>query len=296
MPRETARDVPGYRRFMPALMPTRTESAVYFDQQVRTAPAEDFIAATRHEHPELHPTFFHLVLWAMARMFDQHPKLNRVLAGGRLYQRDGIWISFTAKTAMTEEGALVEVKHRFDPGQPFAEMVRELQEETSRARSSAHGLADRELELFLHLPPAARRGVVRIASLAHTWGLLPRAFVDGDPFFASAFVTNLGSVGLDAAFHHLYEYGTIPIFCALGAIHEAVVVEDGRPVVARVAPLKFTYDERVEDGLYAAHALTDFCRMLERPSDISGPSLDDTSASGGQMAHGADPTTQRSIA
>jgi pyruvate/2-oxoglutarate dehydrogenase complex dihydrolipoamide acyltransferase (E2) component len=266
MARHTAQDVPAYRRFMPALMPTRTGSAVYFDQQVRTREAEEFIAATRQAHPELHPTFFHLVLWAMAQMFDRHPRLNRHLAGGRLYQRDGIWITFTAKTALTEEGTLVEVKHQFDPGQPFADLVGDLQEETARARSGAHELADRELELFVRLPPLARRGIVRLASLANAWGLLPRAFVDGDPFFASAFVTNLGSVGLDAAFHHLYEYGTIPIFCTLGAIHEGVVVDDGKPAVARVASLKFTYDERIEDGLYAAHALADFCQILEHPA------------------------------
>ena len=173
MPRDSAQDVPAYRRFMPALMPTRTESAVYFDQQVRTQQAEHFLAATREAHPELHPTFFHLVLWAMAQMFDRHPRLNRFVAGGRLYQRDGIWISFTAKTALSEEGTLVEVKHRFDPREPFADLVGELQQETTQARSGAHGLADRELELFLHLPPRARRGVVRLASLANAWRLLP---------------------------------------------------------------------------------------------------------------------------
>ena len=67
--------------------------------------------------------------------------------------------------------------------------------------------------MFLHLPPQHAGACVRLASLANAWRLLPRAFVEGDPFFASAFVTNLGSVGLDSAYHHLYEYGTIPIFC-----------------------------------------------------------------------------------
>ena len=111
-----------------------------------------------------------------------------------------------------------------------------------------------------------RRGVVRVASAANALNLLPRTFIEGDPFFASAFVTNLGSVGLDSAFHHLYEYGTIPIFGALGRVRETVEVEDGRPVVARTASMKFTYDERVEDGLYAAGALADFQAMVEHPS------------------------------
>jgi hypothetical protein len=260
-----AGDAPGYRRFMPALMPTRTESVVFFDQQLRVDAAEAFVAATRAAHPELHPTLFHVVLWALAGMLDRHPRLNRFVAGGRLYDRDGIWISFTVKSALTEAGTLLEVKHRFDPTQPFPDLVASLGEAVAAARGGTKGAADRELDLFLHLPPALRRTVVRAASLGNRWNLLPRRFIDGDPFFASAFVTNLGSVGLDAAFHHLYEYGTIPIFGALGAVAESVVVDDGRPVVARTASMKFTFDERVEDGLYAAHALADFKAAVERP-------------------------------
>jgi len=260
-----AAGVPGYRRFMPALMPGRNESIVYFDQRLRVEGAERLVATTRAEHPDLHPTFFHVLLWALAHTFDRHPRINRFVAGGRIYQRDGVWISFTAKTEMTEEGALLEVKHRFDPEQPFADLVRELREGVARARAGAEGLADRELDLFLHLPPSLRRAVVRLAGAANAQNLLPRAFIAGDPFFASAFVTNLGSVGLESAYHHLYEYGTIPLFCTLGAIHDEVVVQDGQPVVARVASAKFSFDERVEDGFYAARALEDFRALVERP-------------------------------
>jgi hypothetical protein len=40
-------------------------------------------------------------------------------------------------------------------------------------------------------------------------------------------VTNLGSVILESAYHHLDEYGTIPLFCTLGAFHDEVVVRNG---------------------------------------------------------------------
>jgi hypothetical protein len=258
-------DAPGYRRFMPALMPTRNGSAVYFDQRIRADETERFLAAVRESHPELHPTLFHVVLWSLARMFDRHPHLNRFVAGGRLYQRNSITIAFTVKSELTDDGTLLEVKHCFDPAQPFVDLVRDLQAEVASSRHGQQGLADRELELFLRLPPVLRRGVVRVASAANAWSLLPRSFIDGDPFFASAFVTNLGSVGLDAAFHHLYEYGTIPIFGALGKVHETVEVEDGHPVVERTASMKFTFDERIEDGLYAARAIADFRTMVEHP-------------------------------
>lgn len=261
------RDAPGYRRFMPALMPSRNGSVVYFEQRLRVTETERFIARVREEHPEIHPTLFHVVLWAMARMFDRHPRINRFVAGGRLYQRDDVTIAFTVKSELSEAGTLLEVKHRFDPEMSFVDLVRALQAEVAAGRGGEEAPTDRELALFLRFPPLARRAIVRLASGANAANLLPRSFVEGDPFFASAFVTNLGSVGLDAAYHHLYEYGTIPIFGTLGRVHDTVEVEDGRPVVTRTATMKFTYDERVEDGLYAAGALADFQRMVERPDD-----------------------------
>jgi hypothetical protein len=255
---------------MPALMPTRNGSVVYFDQRLRVDGTERYLSSVREARPELHPTLFHVVLWGLAQMFDRHPRVNRFVAGGRLYQRDEITIAFTVKTELSDEGTLLEVKHRFDPRQPFVELVADLQEAVAGSRGGEQGLADRELEVFLHAPPLVRRGIVRLASAANALGVLPRAFVEGDPFFASAFVTNLGSVGLDSAFHHLYEYGTIPVFGVLGRVHDAVVVEDGRPGVARIASMKFTYDERVEDGLYAAHALADFQHLVEHPAELVG--------------------------
>jgi pyruvate/2-oxoglutarate dehydrogenase complex dihydrolipoamide acyltransferase (E2) component len=261
-----AADVPAYRRFMPALMPTRTGSTVFFDQVVEVEAAQRFVAETRAAHPDLHPTLFHLVLWALGRMFDRHPHLNRFVSGGRVYDRDGIWISFTVKTELSDEGTLVEVKHHCDPAQPFADFVRDIESAVEAARDGLEDLTDKELSLFLHLPPVLRRGVVLAAGLANAINVLPRAFIDGDPFFASAFVTNLGSVGIDAGFHHLYDYGTIPLFCAFGLVHEEVLARDGVPVVTRVASLKFSYDERVEDGLYAARAVQYLCAVLEDPA------------------------------
>ena len=46
-----AAGVPGYRRFMPALMPGRNESIVYFDQRLRVDAAERLVAAIRADAP-----------------------------------------------------------------------------------------------------------------------------------------------------------------------------------------------------------------------------------------------------
>lgn len=82
--------------------------------------------------------------------------------------------------------------------------------------------------------------------------------------FASVFLANLGSIDMEPANHHLYEYGNIPIFVAAGAVrHEAIADDDGVRRERRL-PLRYTFDERIADGLYCASALEELRDLLER--------------------------------
>jgi hypothetical protein len=118
---------------------------------------------------------------------------------------------------------------------------------------------DRELGLLLRLPGPLRRAAFGVERTADAWGLLPRSFIEPDPMFASMFVANLGIVGLEAAYHHLYEYGTIGSFCALGRYQADAA---GRPWTT----VRFTLDERIADGLYGARSLALFRSLVEDPA------------------------------
>jgi hypothetical protein len=100
------------------------------------------------------------------------------------------------------------------------------------------------------------------------FGLLPGAYIKKDPLFASLFIANLGSIDLDAGFHHLYEYGNIPMLIMAGRSKEEVVVgPDGNPVVRPMMTLRYSFDERIEDGLYGARALEIMKRIIEDPAE-----------------------------
>lgn len=47
-------------------------------------------------------------------------------------------------------------------------------------------------------------------------GILPKAIIKASPFHTSAFLTNVASLGIDAIYHHLYDFGTTGIFLAMG--------------------------------------------------------------------------------
>ncbi len=264
--------VPAYRRIMPFIMPTRTESAVYFEQLIDATRGIAYLAEWNERFPDRKITFLHLLMYGAVQSLHERPRLNRFTIGGHLYQRRGIWISYSAKKAFDDDAPIVVLKQRFDPAMSFAAMVDHMYGALREGRSDKKSHVDKELALFLKAPAPVLRVGVRLLRWLDAWNLLPASFIEPDPMYASLFIANLGSVKLASAYHHLYEYGTIPFFGVLGRLADAVVPgPDGTVRVQPQISIKWSYDERVDDGLYAAKSL-DLVRLrLEDPESFCGP-------------------------
>ena len=117
------------------------------------------------------------------------------------------------------------------------------------------------MNVALVFPVLAIRLGVWVLHKMNMMGMLPKSMIDDDPLFTSVFVANLGSVGLDAGYHHLWEYGTCSAFGIIGKIHACA---DGK----RVMNVQYTYDERVEDGLYAAFSMAQIKEGVEKPDTL----------------------------
>lgn len=261
-----ASEVAPFRRMMPYLMRSRTESAVYYEQELELTRTQRFIDAYNATH-ERRITLFHLFTWAMTRVLHQRPGMNRFIAGNRVYQRDGVWISYSAKKALVDGSPIVVLKRKFDPSLTLEEMVDLMHADVTAGRSDRKSHVDKELSFLLLLPSLLLRLGVALVQWLDGLNLLPVRFIQSDPLYASAFLANLGSVKLDAAFHHLYEYGNIPLFAALGRSRQVPAVnENGAVGLRRVCSVKYTFDERIEDGLYCAHSLELLREMVENPA------------------------------
>ncbi|RIL07836.1 MAG: hypothetical protein DCC71_01785 [Proteobacteria bacterium] len=254
-----ARDVPALRRFMPFISPRRPESMFWFSYDVDAEESFAYLAELNAARPEKRPiTFFHLVLHALVRVLHERPRMNRFVAGGRLWQRDGIWLSFSAKVAFDDDAPVITVKQRFDPNASVVELADQIYDKLSAGRSGKKTTSDHEVDWMLRLPVPLIRLAMGAAHLADRFGLLPRAMIDSDPLYASVFVANLGSVGLEGGYHHLWEHGNIGAFLVIGRFERGA---DGR----RRVTIKITFDERIEDGLYAARSLGAVKEWLEHP-------------------------------
>jgi hypothetical protein len=261
------------RRIMPLLLPRRNDAYVLFEQQIPTAPLTPLLAtlnATRAAESRI--TLFHCVLRALGLVFTEFPRLNRFVVGGHTYDRRGIHLSLSAKQRLDREAPVFSTKLAFDARESLAAMTDRLLGALRQGRDG-DAPSDREIRSLLPLPAPLLRAVMWAQRRLDARGLLPARLLADDPLYASAFVANLGSVGLDAAYHHLFEYGTVPIFVTMGRTHRAPVVLDDHSVGSReIFVLRYTYDERIADGFYAARALERLADVLAEPETLSGAS------------------------
>ena len=91
-----------------------------------------------------------------------------------------------------------------------------------------------------------------------------------DPMYASIFVANLGSIKLKAPWHHLSEYGTTPLFGVIGKVEKVpFVTESGELGVREEVLIRWSFDERITDGLYCAKALDLFEKNILNPENLT---------------------------
>ena len=96
--------------------------------------------------------------------------------------------------------------------------------------------------------------------------------IANDPHYASLFISQLGSIKLDAAYHHLTDWGTNSFFMTIGQkkmrpYHDAL----GNVTMKSSIDLGFTVDERIADGFYFARCLKLFKKLLEHPELLEKP-------------------------
>jgi len=84
--------------------------------------------------------------------------------------------------------------------------------------------------------------------------------------WCSVFMTNVGSFGLEAPFHHLYERGNCPIFVSVGKVREEFIMNKHGEVEKKLMlRLRYTFDDRIADGVYMGNSLNILKSYIENP-------------------------------
>ena len=226
-----------YRRLMWFVMPTRNECVVYYEDKIR---AEKLLEYLEKAKPSLGCNITHAYVAALNVAIAESPTMDQFVIGRRLYKRKERSITFSMKRkAMDKKAKLAVVRMPMRDDESFASLADRINNSIGHQRSGKKTHADKEYQLFDMLPRTFLRFFVWLFHALDYVNLLPHAFTKEDALYTSAVVANLGSLGMDAGFHHLYEWGTSSVFAMVGQVKDEAVVEDGQLVAGKVLTVRY---------------------------------------------------------
>jgi hypothetical protein len=264
--------LPGFRKIFPFLMPTRTEAYIHYEQKLRVKKALALLEKMNEGRTEKKYTFFHIVLAASVRMFSQRPDAHRFVSGRRIYQRRDIELAFVTKKQLTDTAAETNVKVRFDPTDTLEKVAERVWGSVAVAKKTESTPDEDITETLCKLPRFMTRLAMWGWKVVDYFNLLPKSAIKGDALYSSAYFANLGSIGLNAVQHHLFEWGTCPFFVVIGKIKkDLVVTEAGEQLIEDVATSSYTLDERITDGVSYARIIGMLAGFMEDPEQLLKP-------------------------
>lgn len=276
------KDIDPFMRFFPFIMIKRNESAIYFKQQIDLTDLRHFVnqhnRAVAANGEGIKITIFHVVLAALVRITFERPQLNRFVIGRRVYQRNDLSIAFVIKREFKDDAKEEIIVMKFTEDDDLYSIALKIQNEVHKVRLDAKkdavkrsGIVD-WFNVLMFTPRPILNGLVSFLAWLDYHGWLPRFVIDLDPMHCSYFVSNLGSLGVDAPFHHLYEWGTTSFFLTMGVSEKLpAILNDGTVGAKEFMNLGVTLDERIGDGFYYARSLQKFKVMLEHPNQLLKP-------------------------
>lgn len=113
--------------------------------------------------------------------------------------------------------------------------------------------------------------VVKFLKFLDKHGIMPKAVIKASPFHTSVFLTNVGSLGIDSIYHHIYNFGTTSLFFSMGKKKKSYIYEEDEIKEEKCITIAFVGDERICDGHYYATSFKQLNKYLKRPELLEKP-------------------------
>ena len=218
-------------------------------------------------------SMLHVILAAYVRTISQRPALNRFISGQKIYARNTITVVMVVKRKMDIDTPDTCIKVDFEPtdtvDQVYEKFNKAVMENTGEGETNSF---DKLNKAFTLIPGLFLRWTVKFLKFLDYFGLLPKVLTDLSPFHGSMIITSMGSLGIKPIYHHLYDFGNLPVFLAYGTKRsENEIDAEGNVYKRKYIDLKAVTDERICDGYYYASAFRMFKKLIENPNVLETP-------------------------
>jgi len=261
---------------MPYFFGPRTKNEAVMSEVMDLTEVDKYLAKKNSgDNGDFKYTWFHFIVAALAKAILLRPKMNYFISGHRFYERKKIQISFVVKRQFSEEAEESEAKFVLDTegGSPMDQVHDYVKQYVHKVRVEDKnvGVTD-ALNFIQHLP----RPIFRLLGSTLRWleyhGWYPKSLAKDDPCYSSVFVTNLGSIKMNADYHHLFDWGTNSMFAVISEKKfRPFFKEDGSYDMRNTIRIGLTIDERIADGYYFAKTLRLVRHIFAHPELLDAP-------------------------
>lgn len=261
-----------FYKFMPFIMVKRNDALNYFTDVIECTELDRYLRSKRAEGYK-GMGMLHLFIAAYVRAISHAPGLNRFVSGQRIYARNNIEIVMTVKRAMTMDAPETTIKVVFEPTDTIYDVYRKLNAKVDEIKANdGENNTEQVAAALCRLPRMVLKFAVWALNLMDYFDALPRGLLGASPFHGSMIITDLGSLGIPPIYHHLYNFGNLPVFIAFGAKRRVVELDkSGEPVERKYIEYKAVLDERTVDGMYYAGAFKYIRYYLRKPEALELP-------------------------
>ena len=256
---------------IPFIMRDRNDSEVFFDAEVDISKIDELVREKRKNGEEAR--LLDYIIAIIVRTISQYPRMNRFIAGRRCFARDNILISMVIKRELNINTPETAVKFEFDPRSTVDDISKRIDEviEKTKAKDDQNS-ADKLMKSLNKLPRFLFSFAIWFMRFTDFYGILPKRVHNASPFHTSVFITNMGSIGAEPIYHHIYNFGSTSLFIAMGNRRkQRVIGKEGKITERKIMKLRFVADERIADGYYLSVALKYFTNLFEHPEILDAP-------------------------
>ena len=252
------------------LKPRRTDCDVFINSPIDVTETVNYVDKRKKKGDKI--TYFHAFLLALAKTIYNRPKLNRFVKNRHMYEHTNVSISFVAKVEFEDDAEEVMLIIEVAPednidtiSKKIYTQIHELRENKFE-KKGANGV----LDVLGALPNIIRVPLIGFLKWTDEKGILPKSLQEDDIYFASAIVTDIGSLKSDSIHHNNTDFGTASSITAIGEIRDEIKVVDGKQEIYKSCKFGINFDERVADGFYMIKAYKILEYILANPKLLEG--------------------------
>lgn len=263
------RELDGFHSIVPYLMPKRTEAEVSSRETFDVTDLCRYMKE-RNTAEGTNLKLFHAFCTALARTIYNRPQMNIFIAGKHFWQRKEILLSFVVKQKFDDVSEESLMCLKVTPDMTLDSVSRLILGEVDKVRKNSSNDIGQLLNFLGKLPRFMLCIAFGFVRFLEYFGWTPASLMKGDPNYSTALISNLGSIGAGAPYHHLSNYGTCSIMITIGTLRkEFEELADGIRRERDKLDVTFTLDERIADGFYFAKSLRITRFLLEHPDYLT---------------------------